>query len=193
MIASLNAGLVEIPGMTDQGSVYFRNLYDHLIRISDMVDAYRDLVGGTMDTHLSMVSNRLNVVMKQLAIIATIFLPLGWKLSRSRSWSSSSNVGVGSAAAPRPEQAATAANAAARQGPQQRAAAGAAAMLRVPGLVRAGARRGRRQADAFPQRRANPDPAGNGHRRRPLAGLPGTWPHSGGMTMSRGDGAAAVA
>ena len=78
MIASLNAGMVAIPGMTDSGSAYFRNLYDHLIRISDMVDAYRDLIGGAMDTHLSMVSNRLNVVMKQLAIIATIFLPLGF-------------------------------------------------------------------------------------------------------------------
>jgi magnesium transporter len=78
MIASLNAGMVEIPGMTDQGTVYFRNLYDHLIRIGDMVDAYRDLIGGAMDTHLSMVSNRLNVIMKQLAMIATIFLPLGF-------------------------------------------------------------------------------------------------------------------
>jgi len=78
MISSLNSGMVEIPGMTDQGAVYFRNLYDHLIRISDLVDGYRDLVGGAMDTHLSMVSNRLNVVMKQLAIIATIFLPLGF-------------------------------------------------------------------------------------------------------------------
>jgi magnesium transporter len=78
MISSLNSGMVEIPGMTDQGSAYYRNLYDHLIRISDMVDAYRDLIGGAMDTHLSMVSNRLNVVMKQLAIIATVFLPLGF-------------------------------------------------------------------------------------------------------------------
>ncbi len=64
--------------MTDQGTAYFRSLYDHLIRISDMVDGYRDLISGAMDTHLSMVSNRLNVVMKQLAIIATIFLPLGF-------------------------------------------------------------------------------------------------------------------
>jgi magnesium transporter len=78
MISSLNAGMVTIPGMTDNGSAYFRNLYDHLIRISDMVDAYRDLISGAMDTHLSMVSNRLNVVMKQLAMIATIFLPLGF-------------------------------------------------------------------------------------------------------------------
>jgi magnesium transporter len=78
MIGGLNAGMVEIPGMTDQGTAYFRNLYDHLIRISDMVDSYRDLLSGAMDTHLSMVSNRLNVVMKQLAIIATVFLPLGF-------------------------------------------------------------------------------------------------------------------
>jgi magnesium transporter len=78
MIASLNAGMVTIPGMTDQATAYFRNLYDHLIRISDMVDSYRDLISGAMDTHLSMVSNRLNVVMKQLAIIATVFLPLGF-------------------------------------------------------------------------------------------------------------------
>ncbi len=78
MIASLNAGMVEIPGMTGEGSAYFRNLYDHLIRINDQVDGYRDLISGAMDTHLSMVSNRLNVVMKQLAIIATVFLPLGF-------------------------------------------------------------------------------------------------------------------
>jgi magnesium transporter len=78
MIAALNTDMVTIPGMTDEGTAYFRNLYDHLIRISDMVDGYRDLVSGAMDTHLSMVSNRLNVVMKQLAIIATVFLPLGF-------------------------------------------------------------------------------------------------------------------
>jgi magnesium transporter len=78
MLSSLDSGMVEIPGMTDNGAAYFRSLYDHLIRISDMVDSYRDLIGSAMDTHLSMVSNRLNVVMKQLAIIATIFLPLGF-------------------------------------------------------------------------------------------------------------------
>jgi magnesium transporter len=78
MIDSLNAGTVTLPGMTDKGAAYFRNLYDHLIRISDLIDGYRDLISGAMDTHLSMVSNRLNVVMKQLAIIATVFLPLGF-------------------------------------------------------------------------------------------------------------------
>jgi magnesium transporter len=78
MISGLNGGVVTIPGMTDNGTAYFRSLYDHLIRISDMVDSYRDLISGVMDTHLAMVSNRLNVVMKQLAVIATIFLPLGF-------------------------------------------------------------------------------------------------------------------
>jgi magnesium transporter len=78
MFASVTAGVTELPGMTEECSRYFRDLYDHLIRIGDMVDGYRDLVSGVMDTHLSTVSNRLNVVMKQLAIIATVFLPLSF-------------------------------------------------------------------------------------------------------------------
>ncbi len=78
MFAALSSGVTGVPGMTDASSRYFRDLYDHLIRISDMVDSYRDLLSGVMDTHLSVVSNRLNVVMKQLTIIATIFLPLSY-------------------------------------------------------------------------------------------------------------------
>ena len=67
-----------IPGMTPESERYFRDVYDHLIRVSDMVDSYRDLMSSALDTHLSTVSNRLNVVMKQLTIIATIFLPLSF-------------------------------------------------------------------------------------------------------------------
>ena len=78
MMASINAGVSDVPGMTDEASKYFRDLYDHLIRLADLVDSYRDLLSSVMDMHLSTVSNRLNVVMKQLAIIATIFLPLSW-------------------------------------------------------------------------------------------------------------------
>jgi magnesium transporter len=78
MFASLSSGVVQLPGMTEEGSRYFRDLYDHLIRIADVVDSYRDLLSGVMDTHVSTVSNRLNVVMKQLTIIATIFLPLSY-------------------------------------------------------------------------------------------------------------------
>jgi magnesium transporter len=78
MMASINAGVADVPGMTDEAAHYFRDLYDHLIRLADLVDSYRDLLSSVMDTHLSTVSNRLNVVMKQLAIIATVFLPLSW-------------------------------------------------------------------------------------------------------------------
>ena len=78
MMASINAGVDDVPGMTDEAARYFRDLYDHLIRLADLVDSYRDLLSSVMDTHLSTVSNRLNVVMKQLAIIATIFLPLSF-------------------------------------------------------------------------------------------------------------------
>jgi magnesium transporter len=67
-----------LPGITENGLRYMRDIYDHLIHISDSVDDYRDLLSGVMDTHLSTVSNRLNVVMKQLTIIATVFLPLSF-------------------------------------------------------------------------------------------------------------------
>jgi magnesium transporter len=78
MMASLLAGTSELPGMTEDAERYFRDLYDHTIRLSDLVDSYRDLLTSAVDTHLSTVSNRLNEVMKQLAIIATIFLPLSF-------------------------------------------------------------------------------------------------------------------
>jgi magnesium transporter len=78
VFAGISAGVTRIPGLDAQGERYLRDLYDHLIRISDLIDSYRDLLSGVMDTHLSTVSNRLNQVMKQLTIIATIFLPLSF-------------------------------------------------------------------------------------------------------------------
>ena len=77
MITTINTGVTDVPGMRRmrRGQVLFRDLYDHLIRVADQVNNYRDLLSSIMDTHLSTVSNRLNVVMKQLTIIATIFLP----------------------------------------------------------------------------------------------------------------------
>jgi magnesium transporter len=76
LFASIAAGVEEFPGMSDDDQRYFRDVYDHLIRIGDMVDTYRDLLTGATDVYLSTVSNRLNAVMKQLAIIATVFMPL---------------------------------------------------------------------------------------------------------------------
>ncbi len=76
LFARLLTGVVEIPGMTPEMERYYRDVYDHLIRISDLVDSYRDLLTGAMDVYLSTVSNRLNEVMKRLTIVATIFMPL---------------------------------------------------------------------------------------------------------------------
>jgi magnesium transporter len=78
MFARLAGGITSLPGMTTDDERYFRDIYDHLIRISDLVDTYRDLLTSSMDVYLSTVSNRLNAVMKQLTVIATIFLPLAW-------------------------------------------------------------------------------------------------------------------
>jgi magnesium transporter len=76
--ARVMGGVADLPGLDAEDERYFRDIYDHLIRISDLVDSYRDLLTGAMDVYLSTVSNRLNSVMKQLTIIATIFLPLSW-------------------------------------------------------------------------------------------------------------------
>ena len=76
LFQSAGEQIIDLPGLEPSARDYFRDVYDHLIRISDLVDSYRDLLTGAMDVYLSTVSNRLNVVMKQLTIIATIFLPL---------------------------------------------------------------------------------------------------------------------
>jgi magnesium transporter len=68
--------IAELPGFATDDRLYFRDLYDELIRISEMVDAYRDLLSGTTDLYLSTVANRQGEVNRQLTIIATIFLPL---------------------------------------------------------------------------------------------------------------------
>ena len=66
MLARLATGVVDLPGMTEDTERYFRDVNDHLIRISDLVDSYRDLLTGAMDVYLSTVSNRLDEVMKRL-------------------------------------------------------------------------------------------------------------------------------
>ncbi len=70
--------ILEIPGLEADSRNYFRDVYDHAIRISDQIDSYRDLLAGTRDAYLSVVSNRLNQITKQLTVVATIFLPLSF-------------------------------------------------------------------------------------------------------------------
>jgi magnesium transporter len=62
--------------VSDEAAPYFRDVHDHLVRIFEVIDSYRDLMSGMLDVYLSTVSNRLNDVMKRLTIIATIFLPI---------------------------------------------------------------------------------------------------------------------
>ena len=56
--------------------VFWRDLYDHCIQIIDLVETHRDILGGMHDTYLSILSHRMNEVMKVLTIISTIFIPL---------------------------------------------------------------------------------------------------------------------
>ena len=56
---------------------YFQDLYDHIVRVTDEVDTFRDLVSNVVDAHLAAQSNRLNEVMKVLTAIATVLLILG--------------------------------------------------------------------------------------------------------------------
>jgi magnesium transporter len=64
------------PFISEHASVYFRDIYDHIIRIDESIDDYREVLSNTLEVHLSVVSNRMNEVMKTLTIIATIMLPL---------------------------------------------------------------------------------------------------------------------
>jgi len=56
--------------------IFFRDIYDHLVRLHDLNESMRDLVSGALDTYLSVINNRLNEVMKTLTVITTLFMPL---------------------------------------------------------------------------------------------------------------------
>ncbi len=60
----------------EENRVFYMDVYDHLMRIFDFLDTYRDLISGSLDVYLTVVSNKMNEVMKTLTVIATIMLPL---------------------------------------------------------------------------------------------------------------------
>lgn len=68
----------EFDQVDPQSRYYFRDIYDHLVRIQDLADTIRDIVSGAMDIYLNSTSLRLNEVMKALTIVSTIFLPLSF-------------------------------------------------------------------------------------------------------------------
>jgi magnesium transporter len=60
----------------EEHRVYFRDLYDHLVRIHDISESLRDLIAGTLETYLSVISNRTNEIMKTLTVVSVMFLPM---------------------------------------------------------------------------------------------------------------------
>ena len=58
--------------------IYFRDVYDHLVRMHDITETTRDLVSGTLDTYLSVINNRMNDIMKTLTVITTMFMPISF-------------------------------------------------------------------------------------------------------------------
>jgi magnesium transporter len=66
----------EFPLISEQLAYRFRDVHDHLVRLSDEAMFFQDRISGILDAHLSAVSNQLNEVMKVLTLISTIFLPL---------------------------------------------------------------------------------------------------------------------
>jgi magnesium transporter len=68
----------DYPYIEARTAIYFRDIHDHLVRAFEMIDSYRDLVANTLDAYLAATSNRLGQVMKQLTVIATIFMPLSF-------------------------------------------------------------------------------------------------------------------
>jgi magnesium transporter len=66
----------ESPLISENLSIYLRDIYDHTMIALETVDTYRDILSGMLDIYLSSISNRLNEIMKVLTIIATIFMPL---------------------------------------------------------------------------------------------------------------------
>jgi magnesium transporter len=69
------------PVVHDRTVVYFRDVQDHVVRITEELDVARDLVSQTMEIYLSSVNNRLSAVMARMALVATIFLPLAFVTS----------------------------------------------------------------------------------------------------------------
>ena len=58
--------------------IFFRDIYDHIVRLHDLNESLRDLVSGALDTYLSVMNNRMNEVMKTLTIITTVFMPISF-------------------------------------------------------------------------------------------------------------------
>jgi magnesium transporter len=66
----------ELPALGDQMLAYFQDVYDHVIRTTDTIDAYRDILSTVIDVHLTVVSNRLNQTVRTLTVASIILMSL---------------------------------------------------------------------------------------------------------------------
>jgi len=62
--------------LTQQTQLYMRDVYEHTIQVMDTLETYRDLLAGTQDLYLSVLSNRMNEIMKVLTVMSSLFIPL---------------------------------------------------------------------------------------------------------------------
>ncbi|MFW9836802.1 MAG: CorA family divalent cation transporter, partial [Candidatus Thorarchaeota archaeon] len=67
----------QTPSLVNESTqVFLRDLYDHVIRVTDHVETYRESISGMLDIYLSSINNKMNEVMKVLTVVSTIFIPL---------------------------------------------------------------------------------------------------------------------
>ncbi len=66
----------EFPQIPEQILPFYRDVHDHLLRITDLAESYRDLVGGLFDIHFSVTANKTNDIIKFLTIFSAVILPL---------------------------------------------------------------------------------------------------------------------
>ena len=66
----------ELDEIPEETLPFFRDVYDHFLRINDIAEGYRDLVTSSLDAYLSVQSNRMNEIMKTLTLMSTVMLPL---------------------------------------------------------------------------------------------------------------------
>jgi magnesium transporter len=103
--------IAALPDFDSDTRDYFREVYDRLLRISEQLDSYRDVLTSAMDVYLSTNSNRLNEVMQRLTLIAAVFLPLtfvtgffgqnfGWLVGHISGFANFVILGVGGLALP---------------------------------------------------------------------------------------------
>ncbi|MFO0798848.1 MAG: magnesium/cobalt transporter CorA [Gemmataceae bacterium] len=74
VLSRLTRGEFEL--VDDREIAYYRNVYDHLVRYTELIESAREMVSDLMETHLAAASNRLNQVMKLLTMISTVILPM---------------------------------------------------------------------------------------------------------------------